>query len=102
MKQVLIYISLALIISSCQWFNTKKQPSKLPEKVLSYYCPMPQDSVWSDHPGDCPKCGMALVKIKQESVSQEVALDDLLKPTNQYVVSNIEVTSYQKSNQEIL
>jgi Cu(I)/Ag(I) efflux system membrane fusion protein len=63
---------------------------------------MPQDSVWSDHPGDCPKCGMALVKIKQESVSQEVSLDDLLKPTNQYVVSNIEVTSYQKSNQEIL
>ncbi|OYU57310.1 MAG: copper transporter [Chitinophagaceae bacterium BSSC1] len=63
---------------------------------------MPQDSVFSDHPGDCPKCGMALVKIQVESATAEVNLDDLLKPTNQFVVSNIEVTTYQMSNQELL
>jgi membrane fusion protein, copper/silver efflux system len=72
------------------------------EKVMTYYCPMPQDSVWTDHPGDCPKCGMALVKIKEAFVNPEVNLDDLLKPTNQFVVSNIPVTVYQTKNQEIL
>jgi membrane fusion protein, copper/silver efflux system len=29
-----------------------------------YTCPMPQDSVFSDKPGTCPKCGMDLVKVE--------------------------------------
>lgn len=91
-----------MALTSCQWLNSKKGQKMTSEKVMTYYCPMPQDSVFSDHPGDCPKCGMALVKIKVESTSAEVNLDDLLKPTNQFVVSNIEVTTYQMSNQEIL
>jgi len=27
-----------------------------------YTCPMPEDSVFSDQPDDCPKCGMQLIK----------------------------------------
>ncbi len=102
MKQFIGFIGIILALTSCQWFNNKEQQSKAKEKVMTYHCPMPQDSVFSDHPGDCPKCGMALVKIQKESANAEVNLDDLLKPTNQFVVSNIPVTSYQTSNQEIL
>ncbi len=102
MKQIMIIISMGLALSSCQWFNNKKQKNKEPEKALTYFCPMPQDSVWSYHPGDCPKCGMALVKVTESSGNTEVSLDDLLKPTNQYVVSNIPVIGYQKANKEIL
>jgi len=29
-----------------------------------YTCPMPEDSVFSDKPGKCPKCGMDLVKME--------------------------------------
>lgn len=32
-------------------------------KVM-YTCPMPEDSVFSDRPGNCPKCGMELVKME--------------------------------------
>ena len=36
-----------------------------------YTCPMPQDSVFSDKPGDCPKCGMALVKTATVATAHE-------------------------------
>lgn len=38
-----------------------------PEKHVTYVCPMHPDVV-SDQPGTCPKCGMALVQVKQDSV----------------------------------
>lgn len=36
-----------------------------------YTCPMPQDSVFSDQPGKCPKCGMQLVKIEKTTEQHE-------------------------------
>ncbi|MBX2933888.1 MAG: efflux RND transporter periplasmic adaptor subunit [Ferruginibacter sp.] len=33
-----------------------------------YTCPMPQDSVFSDKPGKCPKCGMDLVLMENHSM----------------------------------
>ena len=102
MKQFIGYIACLCILTSCQWLNQRKEERMAKEKVLSYYCPMPQDSVFSDHPGDCPKCGMALVKRKDPSEATDINLDGLLKPTNQFVVSHIPVVGYQKMNQELL
>lgn len=34
------------------------------KQELMYTCPMPTDSVFSNKPGKCPKCGMELIKIK--------------------------------------
>ena len=36
-----------------------------------YTCPMPEDSVFSDKPGKCPKCGMDLVKIENHDHLQQ-------------------------------
>lgn len=47
---------LLLFTAAC---NT---PARPPEPL--YTCPMPEDSVFSDKPGKCPKCGMKLVLIK--------------------------------------
>lgn len=33
-----------------------------------YTCPMPQDSVFSDKPGKCPKCGMDLIKVEDHTM----------------------------------
>ncbi|MBC7388792.1 MAG: efflux RND transporter periplasmic adaptor subunit [Opitutaceae bacterium] len=34
-----------------------------------YTCPMPEDSVFSDKPGTCPKCGMDLIKVAPKNTS---------------------------------
>ena len=47
-----------------------KTSTQLTTTKLQYTCPMPEDSVFSDEPGTCPKCGMDLVKVEQEDHSQ--------------------------------
>jgi len=97
MRQQFYYISLMLFLSGCQWFHQSEKASTAVQPTMTYQCPMPQDSVFTDHPGECPKCGMTLVKIQTEALMQEVDLDDLLKPTNEFVVSNIKMTGLQKA-----
>ncbi len=58
-----------------------------------YTCPM-HPQIIRDEPGNCPICGMALVK--KENASREITevnLSTLLQPTNSVVVSQIPVTT---------
>lgn len=41
------------------------------EQGVVYYCPM-HPSVRQDHPGECPICGMSLVKIEHEAGAPQV------------------------------
>jgi Cu(I)/Ag(I) efflux system membrane fusion protein len=66
-----------------------------------YTCPMPEDSVFSDKPGSCPKCGMDLVKMETKQANQDVELESLLKPTNEFVVSSIPVTTIEQRGEQI-
>lgn len=52
-----------------------------------YTCPMPEDSVFSDKPGNCPKCGMELIPV--ESKAETDTLASLIQPTNNFVVSQL-------------
>ncbi|RKD16382.1 copper transporter [Pelobium manganitolerans] len=55
--------------------------------------------VISDKPGKCPKCGMDLVlKDAPEKKEEGIKLDDLLKPTNEFVVSELPVVKLKKEN----
>ena len=66
MNKIIIPLLLAVIMISC---TERKDPhayhSDMQEKAM-YTCPMPQDSVFSDKPGKCPKCGMDLVKMEHD------------------------------------
>lgn len=58
-----------------------------------YTCPMPQDSVFSDKPGKCPKCGMNLMKMVVESKEvEDNSIENLLKPTDNFIVGNFKTT----------
>ena len=65
------------------------------EKVL-YTCSM-HPQIIRDKPGNCPICGMQLVKKEMDAATiTGVQLESLLKPTNQYVISTIPVTAIKK------
>ncbi|HEY4289918.1 MAG TPA: efflux RND transporter periplasmic adaptor subunit [Puia sp.] len=66
-----------------------------------YTCPM-HPQIIRDKPGNCPICGMALVK--KENASREldsVDLDGLLQPANSYVVSQVPVTTVRTKKQDL-
>ena len=135
MKQLIIFsvVLMALLATACKG-------KKVAVAKEMYTCPMPQDSVFSEQPGQCPKCGMTLVKMevpnhqhnpKENTCSMhpeiireapgncpicgmkliekvtdakivtETALASLIKPTNEFVLSSIPVTTIQKKEAAI-
>ena len=70
------------------------------EQVL-YTCSMHPEII-RDKPGNCPICGMQLVKKESESKEvHDVSLHTLLKPTNGYAISTIPATTLMKSEEPI-
>jgi len=59
-------ILLILIIAAVTYFTSIKSKHKIFDNGIdgTYTCPMPQDSFFSDQPGECPKCGMTLIETK--------------------------------------
>lgn len=94
--KVYIIVSIILTILSCK---NKKEDHTLHNSGVVYTCPMPQDSIFSDTPGTCPKCGMELVKM--EPISEHAELNTQLKPTDEFVLSSIPVTVLQKRGEKI-
>lgn len=73
MKQ-LFYTSVILLMVIATACNSNKDThashkTEAPKEM--YTCPMPEDSVFSDKPGKCPKCGMDLIKIEQDNHEHE-------------------------------
>lgn len=44
--------------------TSMKRPETAPQQAAKYHCPM-HPSIVSDHPGECPICGMKLVKLDE-------------------------------------
>ena len=66
------------------------------EKKDVYTCPM-HPQILKDQPGQCPICGMELVKKEMDAaLITGVELESLLKPTNQHIISTIPVTAIKK------
>lgn len=136
-------IAFVILIAVSAACNNNKDPhiNHNAEAVKQMYtCPMPEDSVFSDKPGKCPKCGMDLIKMEQDNHEQgkveytcpmhpeiirdkpgacpicgmdlvkketgskkvgDVELGALLKPTNEFVVSTVPVTTIMKKEEQI-
>jgi membrane fusion protein, copper/silver efflux system len=63
MKLITIIAFLVLVfpqLSSC------RSNEQITDEPVMYTCPMPEDSVFSDKPGQCPKCGMQLIEVQHQ------------------------------------
>jgi P-type Cu+ transporter len=56
---------------------------KNPEAKANYTCPM-HPEVQQDHPGDCPKCGMALATMKADTATDDEANAELNDMTRRF------------------
>jgi len=77
-----------LLIAACS--NPKQAPVQAQSKTaLQYTCPM-HPQVLEDHTGNCPICGMTLVKKSgQASEGSGISLNTVLEPVNSTVISSV-------------
>ena len=97
----LVIFFLMLSIVSCN--NQEKDDHVVYEaaKRFVYTCPM-HPEVTRDAPGSCPICGMDLQKKVETGKNMDtIRFDDLLKPTNEFVISTIPVTTMERKEENI-
>jgi Cu(I)/Ag(I) efflux system membrane fusion protein len=79
----------------------KEQAVKQVASRETYTCPM-HPQIIKDKPGSCPICGMDLVKkIAAGEKVTDVSLNDLLRPSNQYVLSSISTVHVQQRDEPL-
>jgi Cu(I)/Ag(I) efflux system membrane fusion protein len=81
-----------MLISACS--DKKKAPAMVEVKSdVKYTCPM-HPQIMEDHPGNCPICGMTLVKKSgQASERAGISLNTVLQPVNSSVIADIHAIS---------
>ena len=87
----MLLVGFATLLYSCK-DGEKKATEETKEKEV-WTCSM-HPEVIRDGPGTCPICGMVLIKKEEKAAAiSGIQLDDLLQPTDQFVVSSIPVIS---------
>ena len=103
MKRLRFISILLLVIAVISCNNDKDTHAQHKAETVQdvYTCPMHPEII-RDKPGKCPICGMDLVKKETGGQkSGDIELESLLKPTNEFVVSSIPVTTIQKKEEQI-
>jgi Cu(I)/Ag(I) efflux system membrane fusion protein len=94
MRKILRIVGLSILVflTGC---GDRQQPPKLPSAHLEdiYTCSM-HPQVIEHHPGNCPICGMELIKKNTAPVAtNDIELERILRPTNQSIVSSLATIS---------
>lgn len=97
----LVAITLVIAGTSCKQQKSETHTHDVSEGKQLYTCSM-HPQIIRNEPGKCPICGMDLIK-KEENAQKitDIQLEDLLKPTNEFVITTVPVTTIKKSSEEI-
>src|SRR5215207_6177827 len=98
-RNIFIVFAVALLstvaLTSCKGKQTKTVETSTKKELWT--CSMHPEII-RDHPGTCPICGMDLIKKEEGATAiNDIQLNDLLQPTDRFVVSSIPVTTLKKS-----
>ncbi len=97
----LIVITLFVAGTSCKHKESETHTHDVSEGKQLYTCSM-HPQIRRDKPGKCPICSMDLIK-KEDNTQKitDIQLEDLVKPTNEFVITTVPVTTIKKSSEEI-
>jgi Cu(I)/Ag(I) efflux system membrane fusion protein len=99
-KYIIALITAVSFLQACNNTNnngTNKSIKDSSSEAL-YTCSM-HPQVLEHHPGNCPICGMRLIKKNATAVAlNNIDLETLLKPTNEFAVSSVPVATPQQEN----
>lgn len=85
-----------ILLASC-----KNKTSTASVKKELWTCSMHPEII-RDQPGTCPICGMDLIKkVEDATALNNIQLDDLLQPTDRFVVSSVPVITLKRSEKLI-
>jgi Cu(I)/Ag(I) efflux system membrane fusion protein len=94
LKYSLVVMAIS-VIGFAIWFfviKSNNQPEQVRQPVV-YTCPMHPEII-RDKPGDCPICGMTLVKKERHNRAEEIhSMENLLKRTDNFIVGNYQTTT---------
>ncbi|HEV8284129.1 MAG TPA: efflux RND transporter periplasmic adaptor subunit [Chitinophagaceae bacterium] len=90
---------LLFVPFSCK--NKKTVVTEGSVKKEQWTCSMHPEII-RDKPGTCPICGMELVKKVENTVAiHDIQVNDLLQPTDHFIISSIPVTTISQKSQAI-
>lgn len=94
LKYGLVVIVISIIGMAIYFFAIKSnEPVENQRQKEVYTCPM-HPQIIRDKPGNCPICGMTLVKkITESQAEEDNSIDNLLKPTDNFIVGNYQTTT---------
>src|SRR5690349_7452145 len=93
MKNILVVLimTIGVLFTACK--NKTATTIGTTSKKELWTCSMHPEVV-RDKPGTCPICGIDLIKKEENAVAiNDIQLNDLLRPTDRFVVSSIPVTT---------
>ncbi|WP_140487165.1 efflux RND transporter periplasmic adaptor subunit [Flavobacterium sp. GSA192] len=93
-KYSLAFIVISIIGIAIYLFTIKsKNHSEMEHQNEVYTCSMHPEII-RDKPGNCPICGMTLVKkITKNNAVEDNSIDNLVKPTDNFIVGNYQTTT---------
>src|SRR5258708_7277024 len=98
----LIIVSVFAILPSCNNHKQNIVEQDITTRKDLYTCSM-HPQIIEDHPGNCPICGMQLIKINPAPVTipASLQLESLIKPVNEFVITSLPVTTLQQKSSPV-